>query len=107
MLRFVARALGLLFMAAGFVGFVVDATRSIANGALAFTPFGEIAYGLFKERYLLLQPWIERNLHPAAWEYAVLPVTLAPASVVAFLAGLLLLWIGQKPREPIGYLAGP
>ena len=107
MLRFLARALGLLLVAAGFVGFVVDATRSIANGVVAFTPFGEIAYGLFKERYLLLQPGIERHLHPWIWEYLVLPVTLAPAGLVAFLLGLGLLWIGQKPRKPIGFLAGP
>ena len=60
-----------------------------------------------KERYLLLQPGVERHLHPWIWEYVVLPVTLAPAGLVAFLLGLGLLWIGQKPREPIGFLAGP
>jgi hypothetical protein len=107
MLRFLVRALGVLLIAAGFVGFVVDATRSIANGAVAFTPFGEIAYGLFRDRYLLLQPGIERNLHPSVWQYVVLPVTLAPAGLVAFLVGLLLLWLGRRPQEPIGHLAGP
>ena len=105
MFRFLLRALGLCLVAAGFVGLVVDGTRSVANNALSFTPIGELGYALFKERYLLLQPAIERHVHPLLWDPVVLNLTLAPASLVALGLGGLLIWVGQPPKEPIGYLA--
>ncbi len=106
MFRFLARALGLLLVAAGFVGLVIDGTRSIANGSLMFTPFGEVAFRVLGERYLLLQPAIERHIHPLLWDPIVLNLTLLPASVIAFSLGVLLLWLGQKRPEPIGFAAG-
>ena len=104
MFRFLARAFGLFLIAAGFVGLVVDGTRSIANGALTFTAVGEVGYRLFGERYLLLQPAIERHVHSLLWDPVVLNLTLAPASVVAFMLGAFLLWLGRRPAEPIGHL---
>ena len=106
MLRFIARALGLLLIAAGFVGVVIDGTRSIANGTVMFTPLGEAAYRVFGERYLLLQPAIERHVHPLLWDPVVLNLTLLPGSVVALVLGILLLWLGQKRPEPIGFAVG-
>jgi hypothetical protein len=105
MLRFIARVLGLALLAAGFVGLVVDGTRSIANNAVSFTALGEIGYAVFQERYLLLQPAIERHVHPLLWDPFVLNLTLAPASLLALGLGAILLWLGQRPREPIGHLA--
>ena len=105
MLRLLARVSGLFLVAAGFVGLVIDGTRSIANGALTFTALGEVGYRLFGERYLLLQPAIERHVHPLLWDPVVLNLMLAPAAVVAFVLGAMLLWLGRKPPEPIGYLA--
>ena len=106
MLRFIARALGLILIAAGFVGIVIDGTRSIANGTVMFTPLGEAAFRVFGERYLLLQPAIERHVHPLLWDPIVLNLTLLPGSVVAFLLGVFLLWLGQKRPEPIGFAHG-
>jgi hypothetical protein len=106
MLRFLARTLGLLLIAAGFVGLVIDGTRSIANSGVMFTPLGQVAHRLFGERYLLLQPAIERHVHPTLWDPVVLNLTLLPASVVGFLLGVLLLWLGQKRPEPIGFATG-
>ena len=105
MLRFLARALGLILVAAGFVGIVIDGTRSIANGAVMFTPLGEAALRVFGERYLLLQPAIER-IHPVLWDPLVLNLMLLPGSVIAFVLGIILLWLGQKPPEPIGFATG-
>jgi hypothetical protein len=106
MLRFFARALGFFLIAAGFVGIVIDGTRSIANGTVMFTPLGEAAFRVFGERYLLLQPAIERHVHPFLWDPIVLNLTLLPGSVVAFLLGVILLWLGQKRAEPIGFATG-
>jgi hypothetical protein len=104
MFRFLARMLGLFLIAAGFVGLVIDGTRSIANGALTFTALGEVGYRLLGDRYLLLQPAIER-IHPFLWDPILLSLTLAPAAVFALVLGAILLWLGRKPVEPIGYLA--
>src|ERR687893_1605783 len=106
MLRFLARALGLILIALGFVGIVIDGTRSIANGSVMFTPLGEAAFRALGERYLLLQPAIERHVHPALWDPVVLNLTLLPASVVGFCLGVVLLWLGQKRPEPIGFAPG-
>lgn len=104
MLRFLARLLGLLLVAAGFVGLVIDGTRSIANGALTFTALGEVGYRLYGERYLQLEPAVKR-IHPFLWDSIVLNLTLAPAAVFALVLGAILLWLGRKRSEPIGYLA--
>jgi hypothetical protein len=106
MFRFLARFLGFILIAAGFVGLVIDGTRSIANGTLMFTPLGAVGFRVFGERYLLLQPAIERHVHPALWDPVVLTLTLLPASALGIALGVLLLWLGQKRPEPIGFATG-
>ena len=106
MFRFLARFTGLLLIAAGFVGLVVDGTRSIANGALSFTPLGEVAFRLFPKSFPLIEPAVTRHVHPWLWDPIVTNLLQVPASLAGFLLGALLLWLGQKPLEPIGYLAG-
>ena len=43
MIRFLCRCLGLLFLAAGFVGIVYDGARSIANNAVLVTSVSDVA----------------------------------------------------------------
>jgi hypothetical protein len=105
MLRFLVRALGFLLIAAGFVGLVIDGTRSIANGALGFTPLGQIAHAMLREKFLLIEPGVTRHVHPWLWDPVLLNFFLMPAALLAVLIGILLLWLGQKPQEPIGFLA--
>ena len=106
MFRFLARFTGLLLIAAGFVGLVIDGTRSIANGAVSFTPLGEVAFRLFPKSFPLIEPAVTRHVHPLLWDPVLLNVFLLPASVLGFLLGALLLWLGRRPAEPVGYLAG-
>jgi hypothetical protein len=105
MLRFLARVLGLVLVAAGFVGLVVDATRSVANGTVTFTPLGEFAFAVFPRTFPLIEPAVTRHVHPWLWDPVLLNFFLLPASIVGFLLGAALLWLGQKPPEPIGYRA--
>jgi hypothetical protein len=106
MLRFLARLVGLLLIAAGFVGLIIDGTRSIANSALSFTPLGEIAFRLFPKGFPLIEPAVTRYVHPWLWDPVLLNFFLLPASVVAFILGAVLLWLARPRPEPIGYLAG-
>ena len=105
MFRFLSRLLGLLLLATGFVGLVIDGARSLANDAISFTSLGAVAYRLLGERYLQWQPAIERQ-HPFLWDPVFIKTMLAPAAVVAFVIGAMFLWLGRKRPEPIGYLAG-
>lgn len=103
MIRFLLRLIGLLLIAAGFVGLVIDGTKSIANARVMFTPLGELALSLFPKQFPLLEPAVTRHVHPFLWDPILLNFFLLPASVVGFVLGALLLWLGQKPQEPIGY----
>jgi hypothetical protein len=103
MVRFLVRVLGLLLLAAGFVGLVIDATRSIVNETVSFTPLGEFVATVLPRIYPTLQTSVTR-LHPTLWDPVL--VNLVPASVLGVVLGALLLWLGQKPAEPIGYLSG-
>jgi hypothetical protein len=103
MLRFLVRALGFLAIAGGFVMVVIDGTRTLANGALSFMALGEAGFRLLGEKYLLIQPGIERHLHPLLWDPFILNLTLMPASLVLLAIGLGLVMLGRKPADPIGF----
>lgn len=103
MLRFTCRAIGLVLLALGFVGLVIDGTRSIANNAVRFQSLGDIGAAIFKERFLLLQPTIEQKVHPLLWDPVLRNVLLTPGSIAAFVLGAILLWLGRRPTEPIGF----
>ena len=107
MFRFLARLVGLLLVGAGFVGLVIDGTRSLANGTLSFMPLGELAYAVFPTRFPLIEPAVTRHIHPLLWDPVLLNFFLLPASVVGFVLGLLLLWLGQRPPETVGFASGP
>lgn len=106
MVRFLSRFLGLVFLAGGFVGLVYDGARSIANNGLRVTSVSDLAFTLFKDKASALQGTVE-GVAPWLWQILVLPLTLAPAALVGFVIGALLLWVGQPARERIGFLSGP
>lgn len=104
MIRFLFRLLGYLGIGGGFVALVLDGARSIANQAPGFVSLGEMGFRLLGERYLMLQPAIERHLHPLLWDPVILTLTLLPGFAVALALGFLFLRIGRKPGEGIGIL---
>lgn len=103
MFRFLCRFLGFLLLAGGFVALVYDGARSVANNGLRITPLSELLFTLFKDRASALQGSVEA-VAPWLWNLLVLPLTLAPASLLGLGFGAALLWFGQPAREPIGFL---
>jgi hypothetical protein len=106
MLRFLARLLGLLLMAGGFVALVYDGARSIANNAPRMTSVADLLAALFKDKAGALQTHVE-GAAPWLWHILGLPLTLAPVCLVGLGLGAVLLWLGQPGREPIGFLTRP
>lgn len=101
-LRFLVRMLGYLLVAGGFVALLTDGARSIANSVLRFTPLGETALTFLGERFRLLQPAVERNLHPLLWDPVLVHVLQVPTAAAGLLLGFLLLWLGAAPKPQIG-----
>lgn len=102
MIRFLTRALGFLFLAGGVAAVVYDGARSIANNGLRVTPLSELLFTLFKDKASALQGAVE-GVAPWLWSLLVMPLTLAPASALGLALGAILLWLGQPPREAIGF----
>jgi hypothetical protein len=48
---------------------------------------------------------IAQRSYPWLWEPIATYGLQLPASVTGFIIGAFLLWLGQKPLEPFGYLA--
>lgn len=106
MVRSLFRLFGTLLLAGGFVALVYDGARSIANNGLRMTPLSELLFTLFKDKASALQATVE-GVAPWLWQALVLPLTLAPASLLGLGLGAVLLWLGQPAREPIGFLTRP
>jgi hypothetical protein len=98
-MRFILRLVGYALVVVAFVTGLFDATRSLANGALSLKPLGQSLYELLAERYLLLQPAIERHVSKALWDYVVLPLTLWPTTLVALGFGIALVLLGHWRRK--------
>ncbi len=107
MIRFVLRVLGLLVLASGFAALVVDGTRSIAASSLKVISFGDLCLTLFPARFPLLQPMVERQIHPLLWDPALLAFFHLPNWLVLGMFGLFLLWLAQPKRLQIGYSSRP
>ena len=105
-MKFLARSVGLLLVAAGFVGLVIDGTRSIVNHTVSFVSISGAAGTLFPGGPTGFEGQLSARTYPWLWDPFVSQLLQLPASVTGFLVGALLLWLGQKPLEPIGYFAG-
>ncbi len=103
MIRFLLRVSGLLAMAAGFVVLVIDGTRGIANSTFALTALSGTGERLMPTLFPLMGPAVERNLHPLLWDPVLTTLLKVPTFAAALLLGFLLLRLGRKPDEPIGF----
>jgi hypothetical protein len=95
---FLIRLAGYVTLVAGLIVGVFDIARSVAAGRIEMAPLGKVLFDLFGERYLLLQPAIERHVSEFAWNSIVLPLTLLPALILLFITGIVLVAIGWRRR---------
>jgi hypothetical protein len=104
MIRFVFRFLGLWILALGFIFFVYDGARSLADSSIRITALGETWSNIHQDSLLLLQPAVERHVAPWLWQSVLQPYVLEqPTWLVLGVIGVLLILIGRKKRRLIGY----
>jgi hypothetical protein len=103
MIRFFLRALGLLFLAVGFVFFVYDGTKSIAGNALFYTPLSDTWNAVHATSLQQLQPMIERYAGKWLSDQIAHWILAAPTFAVFGVIGSVLVLMGRKPRPLIGY----
>jgi hypothetical protein len=103
MIRFFLRAIGLIFLAVGFVFFVYDGTKSIAGNAVFYTPLSDTWNSVHAASLQQLQPLIERYGGKLAWDLVAQWILAAPTFAVFGVIGSLLVLIGRQPRPLIGY----
>jgi hypothetical protein len=102
MFRFLFRFVGLWCFAAGFVFFVYDGTKTIADRSLYFTRASDVWAWVHQDSLMHLQPTIESHA-PWLWDPVVATVLGAPASLILALVGTLLILLGRKKKPLIGY----
>ncbi|MFY8038840.1 MAG: hypothetical protein ACOVN4_04125 [Bosea sp. (in: a-proteobacteria)] len=107
MIKGLFRILAFLLLAAGFVAAVMDGARTIANSAVDYAKLGSTLFRLFGERFLLLQPAVERHVHPLLWDPVLLNLLVLPTSVVLLVLGFVSYRIGRRSGSRIGHVLRP
>jgi hypothetical protein len=100
MARIFARILGLLFLLQGFAVGLVDGTRSIAAYQLDWTSFGGLLNWLFPERMAAAAAQAAgKGGLTILWDYGLTPLLPAPAIVLLFGLGSLLLIVARDRKS--------
>jgi beta-lactamase regulating signal transducer with metallopeptidase domain len=103
MIRFLFRALGMLFLAAAFVFLVYDGTRSIAANQLVYTKVEEVWSLVHAASLQRLQPWIESHGPRWLWDPVTSKLLEAPAVAALVLAGAIFIPLGRRKKRLIGF----
>src|SRR5262249_6812122 len=103
MIRFVFRFVGLVLLAAGFIFFIYDGAKSLADNVIRVTKVGDVWNQVHSTSLQLLQPAIERHVSEWLWDPVILSVLTAPACLVFAILGAILMLLGRKKKPLIGY----
>jgi hypothetical protein len=102
LIRFVLVLLGVAALLVAGAALAAEILTFAADGKLFAKPLGKIWFDLHKNSLLLLQPAIERYLHPWLWGGIVQPllerVPLATTGAFGVL-GLVLIGLGRRGRR--------
>ena len=102
MIRFLLRFVGLMLLAGAFAAAVIDGARSLAAQQLTLTPMGLALDLAFPTKFPLLQPFVEKRLHPLLWDPVLLVLLSAPAFVVMAALGALVFYLVRRRAPMVG-----
>ena len=103
MIRFLLRSLGLWILAAGFVFFVYDGTKSIAGNRLFLTSVRTLWELVNAGSLAKLEPAIRPFAGGYLWDPVLVTVLAAPSWGLLGFFGILFLVLGRKKKPLIGY----
>jgi hypothetical protein len=103
MIRFVLRFVGFLLLAAAFVAFLYDGTKTLAGSQVHLTPVEQTWTNLHQTSLEATQKRVKASAPEWLSEWTVTPVLKAPTSLVLGILGALLMLIGRKKKPLIGY----
>ena len=102
MIRFLLRFMGLCLLAAAFVLFVYDGTRSIANQRLNYTNVEQAWADVDQTSLNAAQNWLKHNV-VWVWDPYLQAFFDLPAWIVLLIVAMILIVLGRKKRPLIGY----
>lgn len=93
------RLVGYVFIVAAFAAGLYDIWRTV-DGREGMTPLGQLWYNLSPDTLNLAQAAIQRGIHPALWDPAVVFLLNLPAWLSLFLVAAVALLIAQIIYRP-------
>jgi hypothetical protein len=102
-LRALSRFVGYIGLAAGFIAFVVDGARYIANNEWVFLPVGTAIDAVLPRAFAGWETVAKLQLPQFLWDPVLVRALSVPFFAVAAVIGIVLLFLGRKPKALIGY----
>jgi hypothetical protein len=102
MIRFLLRFIGLLLLATGFVFFVYDGTKSIANQHLVYAKVSDIWAIVDQTSLNLTQNWLKQKA-AWAWDPYVQKIFELPTWAILAIVAMIFIVLGRKKKPLIGY----
>lgn len=97
---FLLRIFGLWVVILGFMAFVFDATKTMANdGEISITSLGAHWQSIHTKSIQLFENLISNGLHPFFWDPLLSSALLLPAWLALGLFGSWLYWVGRKRKK--------
>ncbi|MCP5367466.1 MAG: hypothetical protein H6907_01145 [Hyphomicrobiales bacterium] len=95
------RPIGMVLLALAFLAAAAEAyVHALPDGPAGWlVPAAELWAILSPDSLRAAARWTWANLHPWAWDPALVTVLRLPAWLVLGLPGLLLAWAGRRPRD--------
>ncbi|MBX3598406.1 MAG: hypothetical protein KF874_12620 [Rhizobiaceae bacterium] len=98
MIRLIFRLLATLTLAAAVIMAVLDATRTVANGALVMTPLGESWHATFPTSLIALQSFLEAQAL-WLWDPAITTLLKLPGFAILAIFAFLFYAAGHRPEH--------
>jgi hypothetical protein len=103
MIRFLLRFIGLLLLALAFIFVIYDGMKSIADGGLFMTKFGQLWIDIHAGSLQAFQATVQRYAGSELWQTAAVPILGQPVAAVFGVLGVVLILLGRKKKALIGY----
>ncbi|HXX05139.1 MAG TPA: hypothetical protein VEJ37_12505 [Xanthobacteraceae bacterium] len=102
MIRFLLRFIGLCLLAAAFVLFVYDGTKSIANQHFVYSRVDGVWAMVDQTSLESAQNWLKQHV-VWIWDPYLQALFDLPAWIVLLIVAMILIVLGRKKRPLIGY----